>query len=106
MSDRFVGKVIKIEIDGKEYRMKSPPSKHIPRIMTLQGKEIEGFDANDWEIVRAALFDAIRKANQEWSDDEIDEFISENFLLLASKLPIVMGWATEGDMENIKKKQV
>jgi len=105
MSDKFVGKVIKIEIDGREYRMKSPPSKHIPKLLTLQGKDMTNLVAEDWEIIRAAVFDAIKRANSDWDDENIDEFIVENFMDIASKLPVVMGWVTEEELKTVGKKK-
>lgn len=111
MSDKFVGKLIKLEIDGREYRMKSPPSKHIPKLLTLQGKDMNRLSEEDWEIVRSASFDAIKRANTDWTGEEIDEFITENFLEISSKLPVVMGWITEeelnqaiGENKETKKK--
>ena len=106
MSDKFVGKVIKIEIDGREYRMKSPPSKHIPKLMTLQGKDMTNLVADDWEIIRAAVFDAIKRANPDWDEETTDEFIVENFMELGAKLPVVMGWVTEDELTKAKKKVI
>lgn len=73
--------------------------------MTLQGKDFTKLGEDEWEIMRAATFDSIKRGNPDWDDNEIDEFIVENFMELVPKLPIVMGWVTEEEMKEVGKKK-
>ncbi len=102
--DRFVGKVVKFDIDGHEYKLKSPPARVIPKFLSLQGKNPENFGEGEWEILTNTIVEAVKRTYPEWSEEEIDDFVVQNMLILQEKLPIAMGWMTETEIAKFTEK--
>lgn len=101
--DRFVGKEVSFEIDGKEYKLKSPPAKVLPKLFALQGKKMGQFGENEWEAIIAVVRESVARSYPDWDEGTVDDFVVQNLNTLAEKIPIMLGWATEKQLEEFKK---
>lgn len=101
--DRFVGKEVSFTIDGKEYRLKSPPTKVLPKLFAVQGKKMESFGETEWEAIITVIRESVLKSYPEWDEQAVDDFVVQNLNTLAEKIPLLLGWATEKQLEEFKK---
>jgi hypothetical protein len=98
-----VGKVAFFKVGNVEYKLKSPPAKVIPKLLSLQGKETKDFTEADWDKVISVLTEAVKRTYPEWSQEEVDDFVVNNMPILQENLVVAMGWMSEEDLEKAKK---
>lgn len=100
--DRFVGKEVFFKIGDNEYKLRSPPAKCIPKLLALQGKKAEEFGEPEWDKVIYVITEAVKRTYPDWTQEETDDFVTQNLPLLQEKVILAMGWLSEEDMEKSK----
>ena len=106
MTEDFVGKKVEFEIGDKEYKLKCPSAKMIPKLLYLQnkysGRNFSEITEEDIEKFIRVIEDCVRRTYPNWSEESRDDFVVQNFNVLMEKLPLTMG-ATEEQIKEAKK---
>ena len=105
--ERFVGKAVEFKIGDTTYKMKCPAAKMIPKIIYLQNKypnpnDWKNVTEEDFEKIVKVIENAIQRTYRDWTEDERDDFITQNFGILMRNLPLTLG-VTEEQLEKAKE---
>lgn len=103
--DRFVGKAVEFKIGETTYKMRCPSAKMLPKLIWLQQKysSNQTMTEEDFEKIVRIIEDCIRRTYPDWTEDERDDFVVQNFGILQEKLPLTLG-LTEKEIEEARKK--
>ena len=101
--DRFIGKPVEFKIGDTTYKMKCPSAKMLPKLMYIWSKKSQTLIEEDYEKMVDVIQNAVKRTYKDWSEDEIDDFVTQNFNLLMEKLPLTLG-VSEAEIENVKNR--
>jgi hypothetical protein len=106
VEEEFNGIVEDFEaVDGKIYKLKTPPSKVLPNLGVLMKKNPQEYTEEDLEKLRKILSSLLEKSFPKWPEENRDEFLVLNYGNLQLFLPVVLGWISKDKYKEIKNEQ-
>lgn len=100
---RFTKKTV-IKGEGEDFTLRTPPAITIAKITSIQTKDPKDWGEKEIAALTEVEKDIVKASYPEWSDEDIDGFVSLYFSQILAKLPVIMGWMTEEEAEKSLKK--
>jgi hypothetical protein len=94
-----------IKGEGEDFTLRTPPAITIAKITSIQSKDPKNWGEKETIILTEIEKDIVKRSYPEWSEEDVDGFVALYFNQILAKLPVIMGWKTEEEIEKAIKEQ-